>query len=106
MSTLTVTVDEPTLARLRAKAEAHGTTPEAVAAAELNRPPRKSDTDPPADPPVLVIHPPPADEPDPLLRMAGFFTSGMPGVFERHDEHLGQALHDELTGRGEKPDVR
>lgn len=106
MSTLTITVDEPTLARLRAKAEAQGTTPEAVAAAELSRPARKSDTDPLAASPALIIHSPRADETDPLLKLAGMFSSGVPDAFTHHDEYLGQALYDEMRGRGEKPDVR
>lgn len=87
MSTLTIAVSEQTLARLRAKAEAHGTTPEAVAAAELDRPARKSDT-------------------DPLMRLAGMFQSDLPGVFERHDEYIGQALYDEMHRKEDGSDVR
>ena len=62
-TTLVVELAVQTAARLRRRAAAEGTTPEAVVAAELDRPPRKSDT-------------------DPLMKSAGMFRSGVPDAAE------------------------
>lgn len=86
-SVLSVPVSEELLARLQRRAAEQGITPEAVAAADLEREAPKSET-------------------DPLLKWAGAFASDVPDAAERHHEYLGQALYDEMTGREETSDVR
>lgn len=71
MSTLTVTLSDATLARLRDRAAELHTTPEAVAAAELEQ----LDAD--------------AQR---LLSFAGAFASDVPDAAERHDHYLGHEL--------------
>ena len=67
------------LARLQKQATAEGTTPEAVAAAAVER----------------ALPPTPSDG---LRQLAGSWSAGRPDVGSRHDDHLGDALADELRG--------
>ena len=67
MSTLTIALSDVTLARLRDLAAEHDTTPEAVAAAQLER----ADAD--------------AER---LLSWAGVFASGVPDAADRHDDYI------------------
>lgn len=68
---LTIRLSDDALTRLRQRAAEQGTTPEAVAAAELEGPAPKSAT-------------------DPLLQCLGMFASDVPDAAERHDEYLGK----------------
>lgn len=87
-ATLTILVPDDLLARLQEQAAREGKTPEAVAAETLAR--------------VL----PGPEEDDPLLKWIGAFESDVPDAAERHDEYLGRAIYDEMTGRAEPNDVR
>lgn len=84
---LSIRVSQAALDRLKKRAAEEGTTPEAVAAAELERETPKSAT-------------------DPLIQCIGMFKSDVPDAAERHHEYLGQALYEEMTGRAGKTDVR
>jgi hypothetical protein len=80
MATLTITVPDAVLTRLRERASERGTTPEAVAADDVTR----------------ATLPPGYGR---LRRLAGSVPLGRPDVSARCDEVLGDALHDELRGR-------
>lgn len=87
-ATLTIAVSDAVMARLKERAAAAGTTPEAVVAADVE----KAST---------------TVEPGQFLRnWAGAIRSDIPDWAEKHDEYLGQALYDELTGRTKDGDVR
>lgn len=81
MATLTISLTEAVLARLKKRADEQGTTPEALAADFVNR----------AQP-----MPGPNDE---LRSLAGSWASGVDDLGTRHDEYLGQ-LHEEELQRG------
>jgi predicted transcriptional regulator len=87
-TTLTISVSDAVMARLRERAAAAGTTPEAVVAADLEQ---------------MAVAAKPGDK---LRKWVGAFNSGIPGWAEKHDEYLGQALYDEMTGRTDDGDVR
>jgi predicted transcriptional regulator len=85
-TTLTVPVSDALLARLKERAAERDTTPEAVAAECLDR-----------------AFPPPGEF---LRRWAGSVESGVPDAGLRHDDYLGQAIYDEMTGGRGPDDVR
>ena len=82
-TTLTISVSDQVLARLKERAAAAGITAEAVAADELERTLPKSAT-------------------DPLMKWAGAFNCGPGDVSERHHEYLGEALYAEMRGEDSK----
>jgi hypothetical protein len=87
-ATLTISVSDAVMARLKERAAAGGTTPEAVVTADLEQ----ANTSP---------------QPGQFLRKwAGAFRSDVPDWAEKHDEYLGEALYDEMTGRTDGGDVR
>jgi hypothetical protein len=77
---LSIRLSEAAFARLQERAAREGTTPEAVAAAELERDLPKSET-------------------DPFMKWAGAFQSDVPDAADRHDYYIGQALAEELTDK-------
>ena len=81
-ATLTVSISERVLAYLQQRAIAEQTTPEAVAAQQLDR----------AVPPTSEF----------LRKWIGAFSSGVTDASIRHDEYIGQALFEELTGERTK----
>ncbi len=83
MATLTISISEGLLASLRKRAESKGTTPEHLAAADLES--------------AESIYADPST--DPFLQLAGMFSSGVPDAAENHDYYLGEALAEELTPR-------
>ncbi len=87
-SMLTIPVTDAAMARLQEWAAARGTTPEEVAAAEVEK---------------SIACPRLGDD----LRMwAGSADSGLTDVAQRHHEYLGQAIMDELRGRSDDDSVR
>jgi hypothetical protein len=77
MATLTISLPEAVLARLKSRAEAEGTTPEAVVVADLEK-----------------SYPP---KPGELLRkICGAYTYGERDVASRVDELIGDGLIGEL----------
>ncbi len=76
MATLTISISEGSLARLRERACAEGTTPEAILAAA-------AETDSPVSPPGTE-----------LWKLAGIIDSERIDGGERHDESRGGALAD------------
>ncbi len=117
MPTLTVTLSDAALARIGELAAERNTTPEALAAADLERP----DVGRPIDwaavfaterPPAAGHHlgrngraaEPPADPADdPLLALLGSITCDVTDVSERHDEYIGQGLYDEIRAGEQSP---
>jgi len=109
MATLTITVSDKLLASLQKRAATEGTTPEAIAAADVEetvlRPgmlmakwaeafeaaqfdaPPAVDTDPS----------PPNSATDPFLMLAGFIKSDVPDAAQNHDYYLGEALAEDLA---------
>ena len=81
-ATLTISIPEHVLARLCERADAAGTTPEAVAAMDLTTPI-------------------PQVEYGKIRRLAGSLTYAEPNVATRHHEILGDALADELRGKAD-----
>jgi hypothetical protein len=75
---LTITLSDAALTRLRDVAAERNTTPEAVAAAELEQ----ADADAAR-----------------LLGWAGAFASDVPDAAERHDHYLGEELARRKAGR-------
>jgi len=96
-ATLTISVSDGVLARLKERAAAAGTTAEAVAAEELEQALPKSA----AGPDLQKNGPESRSATDPFLQLAGIITGGPGDVSLRHDEYLGEALLAEL--RGETP---
>ena len=82
MATLTISLSDAVLARLKKRADAEGTTPEALAAESVNR-----------------GHPSPGPT-DELRSIAGSWTSGVTDLGIRHDEYLGQLQEEELRKSG------
>ncbi len=80
MATLTISLPEAVLARLKTRAEAEGTTPEAVVVADVEK----------SNPP----------KPGELLRkICGAYSYGERYVASRVDELIGDGLIGELRGR-------
>lgn len=79
MSTLTITLSDAALSRLRDRAAEQHTTPEALLAAEVEA--READA-------------------ERLLGWAGAFASGVPDAADRHDDYLAADLARRKLGRG------
>jgi hypothetical protein len=77
---LSIRLSEAAYARLKERAAREGTTPEAVAAAELERDVPKSAT-------------------DPLMKWAGAIESDVSDAADRHDDYIGDALAKDLGSR-------
>ncbi len=78
-ATLTISIPDQVLARLRERADAAGTTPEAVVAMDL-------------------AVPIPQDDYGKIRRLAGSLKYAEPDAATRHHDLLGDALKDELKG--------
>jgi hypothetical protein len=107
-ATLTISVSERVLTRLKERAAAAGTTAEAVAAEAVTKAAEAPKTGDllckwagafDSGPSQNGTEPRPAT--DPFLQLAGSFTRGPGDVSLRHDDYIGEALFEEL--RGEKP---
>jgi len=78
--TLTISVSDAVMARLKERAAAAGPTPEAVVAADVEK----------ANPVV---------KPGDLLRKwIGAFDLGVSDAAANHDKYIGEALEDEVSG--------
>lgn len=86
-SILAVPVSQELLARLTQRAAEQGTTPEAIAAADLEQEVASPDA-------------------DPLLACIGMVASDAPDAAERHDEYLGRGILAEMNGGTESTHVR
>lgn len=110
---LSIRLSDAALARLRQRAAEQGLTPEEVAAADLEREPPKSATDPLLQCIGMIASDAPDVEPvnlprpgEFLRKWAGAVRSDAPDWADNHDEHLGRALTDELRGGEGGTDVR
>ena len=80
---LSLSIPDEVYEPLQRRAEAKAQTVEALAGECLARAAEEDDPRPGAG----------------LRRWAGAFASGVTDAGERHDEYLGQALYDEMTGK-------
>ena len=86
---LTIDVPDELLDVLRRQSKQEGKTPEQIALAHLSS--------------LLPRHNGQSNQPQArLLDWVGAFESNVSDAAERHDDYLGQALHDELNGERNK----
>ena len=108
MATLTISISDKLFASLQKRAVKQGTTPEAIAAADIEetvlRPgmlmaewAEAFETLQSEEAPAPGTDSPPKSATDPFLMLAGCFRSDVPDAAQNHDYYLGHALAEDLA---------